>query len=446
MILKVGPDGIATVIAGNGIDGFSGEGGQATNASLSQPSDVVFDPAGNLYIADSNNNRIRKVDSTGLIRTIAGNGHENASGDGGPAIAAGVDYPIGLAFDAAGNLYESQYYEHKVRKISPVGIITTVAGNGNAGYSGDGGPATAAMLNNPYGIAVDRAGNLFIADLNNSRIRKVSPDGTITTVAGNGDFDNYGNLGLATLAAIAAPSGVAVDAQGVLYIADAGSDQVRKVNSDGIISLLAGTGAHGFSGDGGPATKAELAEPTGIAVDTKGDVFFTDAVNRRVRMITPDGIISTFAGNGDGRFAGDGDAALRAAMDFPGRVAFDFPGNLYISDTFNHRVRKVTPAGHYYDGCGQRPHFVRGRRGTGDRGIAGRALWSRRRPARKSLHRRSPEPSRAQAGSGRHNFYRGRQRERYVRRGRRASHRRFSKSASRCRGGRRGQSLYRRSR
>jgi uncharacterized protein (TIGR03437 family) len=345
VVIKVGRDGVATVVAGNGIDGFSGEGGPATSASLSQPSDVAFDSAGNMYIADSNNNRIRKVDANGIIRTIAGNGRENARGDGGPALAAGVDFPIGLAFDAGGNLYESQYYEDVVRKITPDGIITTVAGNGNEGFSGDGGPATAAMLDTPYGIAVDSAGNLYIADLDNGRIRKVSPNGIITTAAGNGDSDNYGNGGPATQAAIVAPSGVAVDASGNLYIADAGSDQLRKVNPDVIISLFAGTGSHGFSGDGGPAIQAELAEPTGVAVDTAGNVYFTDAVNRRVRVITPNGIISTFAGNGDGRFAGDGDSALRAAMDFPGKVAFDSSGNLYISDTFNYRVRKVTPAG-----------------------------------------------------------------------------------------------------
>lgn len=345
IIIKVGADGTTGVVAGNGIDGFSGEGGLATNASLSQPSDVAFDASGNLYIADSNNNRIRRVDANGNIRTIAGNGSESARGDGGPALAAGVDFPIGLAFDAQGNLYESQYYEHKVRKITPAGIITTVAGNGSAGYSGDGGPATAASLNNPFGIAVDSAGNLYIADLNNGRVRRVSPDGTITTVAGTGDFDNYGNGGPATQAAIAAPSGVAVDARGDLYIADAGSDQIRKVTPDGVISLLAGSGDHGFSGDGGPAVNASLAEPTGIAVDTGGNVFFTDVVNLRVRVIAPNGIITTFAGNGIGRFAGDGDAALRAAFDFPGKVTFDSLGNLYISDTFNYRVRKVTPSG-----------------------------------------------------------------------------------------------------
>ena len=344
VVVKIGEDGVANVVAGNGINGFSGEGGPATSASLSQPADVVFDSVGRMVIADANNNRIRRVEADGTIQTIAGDGSFSARGDGGPALAAGVDYPIGLAFDAAGNLYESQYYENKVRRITPDGIITTVAGNGRAGFSGDGGLATSAMLNKPYGIAIDNDGNLLIADLNNGRVRKVSSDGRITTIAGNGGSGNSGNGAPATQASITAPAGVTVDAQGVLYIADAGGDQIRRVTQNGIISLFAGTGARGFSGDGGLAIQASLAEPTGIAVDTKGDVFFTDVVNQRTRVITPDGIISTFAGNGDGRFAGDGGSALQAAMDFPSKVAFDASGNLYISDTFNYRVRKITPA------------------------------------------------------------------------------------------------------
>jgi sugar lactone lactonase YvrE len=280
---------------------------------------------------------------SGTITTVAGNGTPGFSGDGGPATNARLAYPTGVAVDAAGNLYIADRLNSRVRKVSTSGTITTVAGDGSAGFSGDGGPATNAQLAGPYGVAVDAAGNLYIADFQNSRVRKVSTSGTITTVAGDGSFGFSGDGGPATNAQLAGPNGVAVDAAGNLYIADINNHRVRKVSTSGTITTVAGNGTPGFSGDGGPATNARLRPPTGVAVDAAGNLYIADIFNQRVRKVSTSGTITTVAGTGIYGFSGDGGPATNARLAYPSGVAVDAAGNLYIADQNNHRVRKVAP-------------------------------------------------------------------------------------------------------
>jgi len=336
--------GTITTVAGNGQPGYSGDGGPATAASLSGAVGVAVDAAGNLYIADTSSNRIRKVTPGGTITTVAGNGGAVYSGDGGPATAASLNWPSGLAVDAAGNLYIADNHNHRIRKATAGGTITTAAGNGQQGYSGDGGPATAASLNSPYAVAVDSAGNLYIVDSNNNRIRNESSVGTITTAAGNGQQGYSGDGGPATAASLGSPGGVAVDSAGNLYIADSSNLRIRKVTSGGTITTLAGNGAQGYSGDGGPATAASLWGPSCVAVDAAGNLYFADTWNSRIRKVALGGTITTVAGNGRMAYSGDGGPPTAAALNLPQGVAVDAASNLYISDYFNYRIRKVLAA------------------------------------------------------------------------------------------------------
>lgn len=282
-------NGMITTVAGNGFDGFSGDGGPATSASFSDVSAVVVDPAGNLYIADPDNRRIRKVTPAGIVSTYAGIGVEGFSGDGGPATSAMIGRPEAMALDGSGNLYFADSTRQRIRKLDANGTITTVAGNGIEGFSGDGGQALNASFDFPIGITVDRNGNIYVADGNNNRIRKISPGGIITTFAGNGvaaSAHAAGDGGLATSASLNIPSDVAVDASGNVYIADSGHNEVRVVNPSGMITTVAGTGQDGFSGDGGAATAAMLNFPWGLVADASGNVFVADRVNSRVRLIS----------------------------------------------------------------------------------------------------------------------------------------------------------------
>jgi len=340
-IRRVTPGGTISTVAGGGFSGFSGDGGPATSASLFSPSGVTVDAAGNLYIADTSNYRIRKV-ASGIISTVAGNGLFRFSGDNGPAISASLQVPIGVAVDAAGNLYFSDSRNYRVRKVTSAGAISTVAGNGITVYSGDGGPATSASFNSLGGVAVDAVGSIFLTDL--FFVRKVTPAGTIIRVAGGGSV--LGDGGPATNAFVNQAVSVAVDSAGNLYIADTGfSNRVRKVTVDGTISTVAGNGTYGFSGDGGPATSAQLAGPSGVTTDSAGNLYIADYGNHRIRKVTPTGTISTVAGNGTSGFSGDGGAATNASLYLPRGVAVDTAGNLYIADAFNHCIRKVTAAG-----------------------------------------------------------------------------------------------------
>ena len=336
--------GAITTIAGSGVRGFSGDAGPAISARLNYPRGVAVDGKGNVYIADLSNLRIRKVSPSGTITTFAGNGRYGSSGDGGPATSARLYYPYAVAADRQGNVYitdgrEDDLSHAVVRKVSPRGTITTFAGTGIAGFSGDGGPATAAQLSGPAGVAVDGKGNVYISD--GSRVRKVSPGGTITTIAGTGKAGFSGDGGPATSAQIS-PLGIAVDGKGSVYIADQNNLRIRKVSPGGTISTIAGTGRAGSSGDGGPATSARLSYPAWVAVDAKGSVYITDEEHSRVRRVSPGGTITTIAGRGRKGYSGDGGPATSARLYYPAGVAVDGQGNLYIADKYNQRVRKVS--------------------------------------------------------------------------------------------------------
>jgi len=325
-----------TTIAGTGTAGSSGDGGQATSAQLNRPRGIAIDTQGNVYVAEENAHRIRKV-SGGIISTIAGTGTAGSTGDGGQATSAQLNAPVGVAVDGQGNLYIADRGNNRIRKVSG-GIISTVAGTGTAGSTGDGGQATSAQINSPYGVAVDGEGNVYIADLGNHRIRKVS-GGIISTVAGTGTAGSTGDGGQATSAQLNSPIGVAVDAQGSLYIADLGNYRVRKV-SGGIISTIAGTGTAGFSGDGGQATSAQLNASADVAVDGQGNLYIADYGNSRIRKVSG-GIITTIAGTGTAGFSGDGGQASSAQLNNPYNFGVDGQGSLYISDTLNQRLRKI---------------------------------------------------------------------------------------------------------
>ncbi len=341
-IRKVDKDGIITTLAGNGSEGYSGDGGPAAQAQLHGPTSIAVDTAGNIYIADWGNNRVRKVDVNGIISTFAGNGIAGFSGDGGAAAQAQLQAPAGVALDASGNVYIAEYWNHRIRKVDLYGTITTVAGNGISGDSGDGGPATEARLGAPRGATVDASGTLYIADLGNNKIRKVVTGGIITTVAGS---EKFGDGGLATEANLIMPTGATIDACGNLYIADNYLHRVRKVDVDGIITTVAGNGDRGYSGDGGLATEAQLYYPEGMVVDNLGNLYIADSSNHRVRKVDPDGVISTFAGNGVGGYSGDGGPATQAELNHPSDVAADASGNIYIADFYNNRLRKVNASG-----------------------------------------------------------------------------------------------------
>ena len=338
-VLAAGGD-ISTV-AGTGTQGFSGDGGPATSAKFNRPIGIAVDSSGNLFIADRNNERVRKVDTSGNISTVAGNGTNGFSGDGGPATTARLNLPRDVAVDSSGNLFIADRSNHRVRKVDTSGDISTVAGDGTNGFSGDGGQATSTQLNFPNGVTVDSSGNLFIADQANHRIRKVDTSGIIITVAGTSTSGFLGDGVAATSTALNQPSDVAVDSSGNLFIADEFNHRIRKVDISGIITTVAGNGTQGFSGDGGPATSAKLDTPTGVAVDASGNIFFADSSNHRIRKVDTSGIITTVAGDGTQGFSGDGGSATSAQLDFANDVAVDSSGNLFITDINNERVRKV---------------------------------------------------------------------------------------------------------
>jgi len=346
-VRKIDTSGMISTVVGSGAFGMgtAGDGGLATAAELQLPNSMAADGLGNLYIADTHNHAIRKITADGVIRTIAGQNVGIYGGDGGPATKAWLYSPQNVAFDTSGNIYIADQGNNRIRKISSDGTISTVAGNGNVGYAGDGGLATLAQLSYPSWVATDTAGNMFIADTNNHRIRKVNTNGIITTVAGMGTSGFSGDGGTATMAQLNSPAGVAIDAAGNLYIADTNNNRIREVLSNSTIVTLAGNGTKGYSGDGGNAADAQLASPNGVAVDTAGNLYIADMANHRIRKVAANGTISTTAGNGMRGYRGNNSPAATAELNFPGGVALDSAGNLYIADTYNNLIRKVSKSG-----------------------------------------------------------------------------------------------------
>jgi sugar lactone lactonase YvrE len=350
IIAKQSQAQIITTFAGNGTTGggpcnicFGGDGGPATAAKLYDPAGLAFDATGNLYITDYANERIRMVNTLGVISTVAGNGYGVStgtggfSGDGGAATNAELHAPRGVAIDRVGNLYIVDGSNYRIRMVNTLGIITTIAGGGTSGL-GDGGQATSAKLFNPSSITIDAAGNLYIGD--QTRIRKVNTLGIITTVAGNGTSGFSGDGGQATNAEINSSFGITCDAAGNLYTVDSYT-RIRNINTAGIISTIAGIGGGGYSGDGGQATNAELNSPYSVAFDAAGNLYIADAGNNRIRMINTAGIITTVAGNGTQSYSGDGGAATAAELNIPDGLVCDAAGNLFIADDGNNRIRKV---------------------------------------------------------------------------------------------------------
>jgi len=336
--------GIITTVAGTGaVAGFSGDGGPAVSAKLRAPRTMEADTHGNLFITDTENHRVRKVDSNGTITTLAGTGTAGYNGDNIPATTAQLNNPHGIAVDAAGNVYIADSPNQRIRRVAPDGIITTVAGTGASGYNGDNIPATTARLNYPKGVEVGPDGGLYIGDANNHRVRRVDlSTGMITTVAGTGTAGAGGDGGPATSAQLNQPRNLAFGPDGDLYIADNTNFKVRRVDSvTKTITTVAGSGTAGYSGDGGAATSARLNEVRDVAVDAAGNVYIADELNHRIRWVDTGGIIRTFAGTGTSGFSGDGGLATAARIAGPRGVAVDPQGRVLIGDTGNHVIRRV---------------------------------------------------------------------------------------------------------
>jgi trimeric autotransporter adhesin len=398
-VLRIDRSGSITTVAGTGEAGFSGDGGQATSARLLFPTNIVVDGFGNLIIADTENHRIRRVDRNGVITTIAGTGVPGFSGDGAPAINAQLANPWGLALDGFGSLFIADKDNHRIRRIGPTGVITTFAGD-TPGFGGDGSAATLANLLDPIGVAVDRQGNAYIADSGNYRIRKVSVDGKISTVAGNGTkiyddgvaatatgfhtdsvaVDNAGNLFIASLfnslvlrvsdsgivTGVAGtissgidvdenfkrPQSVAVDSTGIL-VADRDNNRIAHVDSNRVVTTVAGTGLFVGVRDGDAAISEEFgigdgytgSDLSGIGSDGNGNLFVAAYAGHRVRRVDSQGLISTVAGTGKAGYNGDNQLASAAQLKGPSDVTVDTAGNIYIADTENYRIRKVDKDG-----------------------------------------------------------------------------------------------------
>lgn len=346
-IVLVGAWGIAQsavgdihVVVGTGKSGFNSAEERAVYTELNVPSMVFPDPAGRLYVVDTSNNRIRLVTPDGRIQSVAGNGQRIYSKDGLHVLKTGLMTPSSVFVDGAGYLYISEWSGHRIRRVDPDGRVWTVAGNGQSGYVGEGLNAKETSLWTPGRIFIDKNGNLYVSEWHAQRVRRIGPDGIITTVAGNGRSGYEGDGGPATEASLQSPNGIFVDNNGVLYIADLGNSCVRRVDPDGTITTVAGTGTADWSGDGGPATDAQLDRPSGVFVDSAGNLFIADTRNKRVRKVDSQGIIQTVAGGGELAPHDEG-PATESLLRSPSDVFVDPAGNLYITDGSLHMVRRV---------------------------------------------------------------------------------------------------------
>ena len=342
-----GATGNIFTFAGTGSAAFGGDGGLATSAAINNAADIAIAPDGSVMISDTGNHRLRRVAQDGMITTFAGTGFGGGfTGDDVPATTTKLNIPASLVVAADGTVVFADLLNHRVRKVSPAGIITTLAGTGTAGTAGDGGPATSAQLSSPTGLALAIDGSVLFAEIGpgTDRVRKVSPGGIITTLAGTGVAGYSGDGGPATSAQLQTPRGLAVESDGSVLIADVDNHRVRRVSPGGTITTLAGTGTLGFSGDGGPSTTAQLHRPSGLAVEADGSVLIADFNNHRVRRVSPGGTITTLAGTGTAGFSGDGGSPAAAKLNFPTEVAVAADGSVLISETGNDRVRRIGAA------------------------------------------------------------------------------------------------------
>ncbi|MDD2789857.1 MAG: SMP-30/gluconolactonase/LRE family protein [Sulfurimonas sp.] len=328
--LSLASDGVVTTLAGSGSAGFANDTGP--DALFSTPLGVAVDSSGNVYVADYGNHIIRKITSAGVVTTLAGSG--NIGSADGTGTAASFKYPEGVAVDSSGNVYVTDYIDHKIRKITSAGVVTTLAGSGTAGSSN--GTGEAASFNNPNGVAVDSSGNVYVADSSNNKIRKITSAGVVTTLAGSGSYGSVDGSGLA--ASFSTPDGIAVDASGNIYMADTNSHKIRKITSAGVVTTLAGSGTAGSNDGTGTATS--FNKPAGVTVDGNGNIYVADTENNIIRKITSAGVVTTLAGSVNSGSI-DGSGTVASFMQ-PYGITVDRSGNLYVGDTFNHKIRKIT--------------------------------------------------------------------------------------------------------
>lgn len=338
-----------STVAGNGTRGFAADG-RADKMALGQLAGMAVTPDGTLYFVDGN--RVRTLSPAGIVKTVAGTGDAGYSGDSGPATAAELNTPQGIALDPAGSLFIADTGSHRVRRVDRSGKISTYAGTGATGSAGDGGPATQARLDQPVGVAIGPAGAIYVSDLASNLVRRVDEAGTITTYAGTGEPGYEGDGGPAVSALLDAPGALAVDLEGNLYLADTLNDRIRRVDASGNITTYAGTGVRGFAGDGGQAVDSHLSLALGprseigsaLAADVQGDLFIADTGNERVREVSVAGVITTIAGDGEQSYRGDGAFADRASFDTPISVAVDIDGTVFVADAANYRIRSIHPS------------------------------------------------------------------------------------------------------
>ena len=343
-VRRVDPSGIIVTLAGDGYLHSVGDGGPATMALLYLPSALALDSAGNLFIADSGTERVRQVTRDGAVTTLAGTGvAARGAADGSPAAGVALNTPMGVAMDSSGNVLVADTYNHRIVLVTPAHAVSAVAGTGTSGASPDGTVPLVAQLRGPRAVCVDHSGNLYIVDTSNHRVLRLPSGGTLQTAAGNGSVGYAGDGGAARFAQLDTPSACATDSGGDLFIADTANHAIRMVNPAGIISTVAGTGIAGTSWEEAVAAEASLYLPRGVAVDDMGDIFIADTGNHRVRLVTPDGLIHTIAGSGAAGFSGDGGPAVGALLNGPQGLFLDGAGDLYFADTGNNRIRRLVP-------------------------------------------------------------------------------------------------------